>query len=85
MTRVLPIVVGTNREDVVERMLELIPKIAHKLEDHEQQEMATFIRHNHERVTDLSLRFVVHLTSLILYSRDSKDPTEWKRIALAMH
>jgi Cdc6-like AAA superfamily ATPase len=78
MTRVLSVVVGGSKEEIRERMIQLLPKIASDLPQSAQDEIAEFITDNYRRVT-LSLRFIVHLVGLYKY-----DKTKWKKLAFVL-
>ena len=75
MTRVMNILVGGTKEEIRDRMIDLLPEIAAKLPKKAQAEIAEFVGENYKKI-NLSLRFIVHLVSL--YQWDNK---EWKDLA----
>jgi hypothetical protein len=76
MTRVLSIVVGGTKEEVRDRIISLLPKIAANLDSHAQKELADFIKENYRSIPELSLRFLVHVTGLYQFNRKT-----WKDLA----
>jgi Cdc6-like AAA superfamily ATPase len=80
LTRVLTLVVGGTKEDILQRILQMLPEIGRSLTPEQQEEVKLFIMENYKRFNDLSLRLLVNLVALIRYNRNT-----WKTLALNLN
>lgn len=79
VTRVLTLVVGNNKEQILHRMLQLLPIIGSDLTPEQREDMIVFLHENYRVFQDLSLRLLVHLCALCRY-----NASNWKALALSL-
>jgi len=79
LTRVMTLLVSGSRTEILMRMVELLPVIGRDLTSEQQEELLQFLKENHQKFKDFSLRFLVNLVSLRKYSVD-----RWRDLALAL-
>lgn len=77
MTRVLNVSVGNSREEIVARLIALMPKIAESLDDTARTEIKEFLSENINNFKNVSLRLLVHIVSLYKF-----DSIKWRKLAL---
>lgn len=79
LTRVMTLVMGHSKAELLVRMGQVLPQVGRELTPEQQAEIMVFLREHKEAFKELSLRFLVHLVGLRMYSEQN-----WKRLALAL-
>jgi hypothetical protein len=80
LTRTLTLVIGSSREEILMRMVQILPEVGKDLTLTEQNEILIFLRHNYKRYENLSLRFLKDLIALRRYSNE-----KWQQLALNLN
>ncbi len=85
MTRVLSVIVGGTKEEIRERIVELVPIIATKLSNDDREEIIEFVNSNYLQINDLNIRFLVHVVGLYEFEKANPDcGTTWQDLAWSM-
>jgi len=82
LSRALTVVIGSTREEILERIVGLVPKMLKGETEDTQKEVIEFLHLNADNVRDLSLRLLVHIKSLLQYTRATG--TDWRSLALSL-
>jgi len=79
MTRVLTLVIASSREEIYQRMTQIMPSVGQELNPSQQHEVLNFMRGHLNQFRDFSLRLLVNVVSLRRYSE-----ANWHKLALAL-
>lgn len=79
LTRVMTLMVGSSKEELLLHMVSKMPEIGKELTFAQRDEILTFLKDNYRQYNTLSLRLLVNLVGLRRYSA-----TNWKALAKAL-
>jgi uncharacterized membrane protein len=80
LTRVLTLVMSFTREEILVRMLQILPAVAHDLTQEQRDEIEVFLKERYRQLNVMSLRFLVNVVGLRRYSE-----ANWKKLALNLN
>lgn len=82
LTRVYTLIISATKDEMLVRMINLMPKIAVKLTTEQREEIIRFLQEENDKFNDFSLQFLVNLVGLREYD---KEGTKWKQLALSLN
>jgi len=80
LTRTMTLLVSASRQEILMRMVQLIPAMAPDLRADEREDVIKYLYDNQQHFKDFSLRFLKNLISLRKY-----DATNWKNLASSLN
>ncbi len=79
LTRVFTVVINGTRQQILDRMVTLVPRVAHDLTPDDHHIITEFLQGNVDHIRNLSFRYLVNLVSLYRFSSN-----DWQSLSLML-